>query len=365
MNNNQSAYGSLTCIIVCWFMLLPFDYWLVDPILKFVQWPFEQVYLAFDPAAHFETDTAGTFWLSITAIALGSFVHFLITRIWKNTLITQIHFQGISSFILAFFLIKYGWDKIVLLQFYAPAPNILYTNFGWLSKDIAFWSLIGSSPGLSRALGFIELSTGILLLWPRFRFFGGLLSIFIFAAVLLVNINFDISVKQLSLALLIWSIFLVASYPDKWKPLVGFRSNTVSFQPNQKKLPKWMLLAYLILTLEVFSSTLTTGDFNFQNNSGPVPVSAFAITNHPVYAAIFTHPQGYVIIEYKNGKKQDFLIDNLDQFTPKNIRCSIGTLDLQAKLLVQGNKKISLIPLPFQQLPIHKKEWHFFSDSFH
>lgn len=365
MKNNQSVYGSFTCILVCWFMLLPFDYWLVDPILKIVQWPFEYLYLTFDPAALFETDTEGTFWLSVTAVALGFFVHFLITRIWKNALITKTHFQRISSVILSFFLIKYGWDKIILLQFYSPAPNILYTNFGWLSKDIAIWSLIGSSPGLSRAIGFLELSTGIFLLWPRFRFFGGFLSVFIFASIVVINFSFDISVKQLSLALFFWSCFLVASYPEKWKPLLGFRSEILTLQPIQNNVPKWMFAAYLILIVEGFSSTWTTGDFNFQNNSGPVPVSAFSINHHPLYAAVFTHPQGYVIIEYKNGKKQDFHIDNLDQFTMKNIHFKIGTLDLQSKTLILGVKKFSLSPLPIKQLPIQTKGWHFFSDSFH
>ena len=126
-----------------------------------------------------------------------------------------------------------------------------------------------------------------------------------------------------------------------------------------------MFAAYLILIVEGFSSTWTTGDFNFQNNPGPVPVSAFAITEHPVYAAVFTHPQGYVIIEYKNGKKQDFHIDNLDRFTPNTIQCKIGTLDLHNKKLILDAEKFSLSPLPIKQLPIQTEGWHFFSDSFH
>lgn len=365
MKNNQSAFGSLTSILVCWFLLLPFDFRFIDPIFKLIQWPFKQMYLSFDSSALFETDTEGTFWLSITAVALGYFVHFLITRIWKNTEITNIQFQRICSVILAFFLFKYGWDKVVLLQFYAPAPNILYTNFGWLSKDIAFWSLIGSSPGLSRAIGLMEIFTGILLLWPRFRFLGSLISVFIFASIVVINFSFDISVKYLSLALFIWSLLLLVSHPEKWKPLLGFRQDSLTISTNKKMVPKWMFVAYLFLVLEGFSSTWTTGDFNFQNNASAVPVSAFAIPNHYLYTAVFTHPQGYVILEYKNGKKQDFRIDNLDQCTPENLHFQIGTLDLREKQLLLEKENIRLRPLPITHLPMQSTDWHFFADTFH
>lgn len=305
------------------------------------------------------------FWLSVFSIALGLILHTSVTHLFRNLSISKAHFQQVASCILAFFLLKYGWDKVVLLQFYSPAPNILYTNFGWLSKDIAFWSLIGSSPGLSRTIGVMEIITGIFLLWPRFRFLGGLLSIFIFATILVINISFDISVKQFSLALFIWSLLLVVSHPESWKPLLGIHQKNQSIPLHSKAVSKWMLMGFLIIALEGFSSTWTTGDFNFQNNASPVPASAFAIPNHPLYAAIFTHPQGYVIIEYKNGKKQDFHIDNLDQFTPRNIQFKLGTLDLQGKQLLLDKRKFSLETLPIKQLPMQTKDWHFFSDSFH
>jgi hypothetical protein len=265
---------------------------------------------------------------------------------------------------LAFFLLKYGWDKIVLLQFYKPAPNILYTNFGYLSQDIAFWSLIGSNPGLSRGIGVVELITGVLLFLPRFRFLAAALSMGFFAIIVGINFSFDISVKQLSIALFFWSMLLLVSYPEKYKILLGLHGQT-TLQPNSAPFKKYHFLFYMLLVAECFSSTIRTGDFNFQNNTSLVPVTAFAIADHPIYTAIFTHSQGYVIIEYKSGKKKDYHIENLDQFTPKNIQFKIGTLDLQGKQLLLDKKKFSLETLPITQLPMQSKSWHFFSDSFH
>jgi hypothetical protein len=349
---------------VAWWILLPFDYWLIDPIMKGIQWPFKKLFLFFEPTAVFETDTYGMLWLSVFSIALGLIMHAFVTRIFRNLTISKAHFQQVSSWILAFFLLKYGWDKIVLLQFYKPAPNILYTNFGYLSQDIAFWSLIGSNPGLSRFIGGTELIVGILMLLPRFRFLGATLSAGIFAIIVGINFSFDISVKQLSFSLLFWSSALVLSYPEKWKLLLGF-SSQIDLPNHAKSNYKLAIPVLLIIGIESFSSTLQTGNFNFQNDQPIVNTKAYVIVDHPKYTAVFTHPQGFLILEDKAREKRDFPIEHPFRKNVDTLSCSIGSLILSKHLFIQDKQVYPLKTLPINELPVLKNEMHLFSDQFH
>src|SRR5690554_1822611 len=102
---------------------------------------------------------------------------------------------GLMVLLLAFFLIRYGLDKLFNRQFYTPASNTLHTPTGQLSKDILFWSSMGTSSFYNAFMGIAEVITGILLLFNRTRFLGLLLAFGILGNILSVNIGFDITVK--------------------------------------------------------------------------------------------------------------------------------------------------------------------------
>jgi hypothetical protein len=114
------------------------------------------------------------------------------------------------TYYLALQLIKYGFDKILKKQFYLPEPNILYTPFGQLDKDILFWSTMGTSYLYSLFTGLAEVFAGICLLFRKTRVVGLILSVFLFMHVLLINLSFDISVKLFSMFLLFLSVTLIA-----------------------------------------------------------------------------------------------------------------------------------------------------------
>ena len=107
-------------------------------------------------------------------------------------------FQVSASYLLAFFLLKYGLDKVFKAQFYLPEPNTLYTPMGLLSKDILFWSTMGSSYAYSVFMGILEVLPAVLLFSSNTRLLGGIIAFGVLLNVLAINLSFDISVKVLS-----------------------------------------------------------------------------------------------------------------------------------------------------------------------
>mgnify|MGYP006182332955 FL=1 len=190
---NEHLKLSFIGIAGWWILLLPFDYTLFDWIFKLVQQPFFGLLNALDKDLIFETDTYGTYVLIALSILLGvlssPLIHWVCT-IWKLNP-TQL-LKTVLAAILFFFLFKYGWDKIIKMQFYRPEPNTLFTPFGKLSKDIAYWSLVGSSYSYTVTLGVIEVVIALLLLFKRTQFLASLLAITIFGQIVLINFSFDI-----------------------------------------------------------------------------------------------------------------------------------------------------------------------------
>ena len=157
----------------------------------------------------FSSDTIA-FNLLLFSLLIFSILFVFVLQIFKCRKIKWIEIsRTIVVYYLTYILLKYGFDKIFKLQFYLPEPNILYSNFGDLSRDILYWSTIGTSRFYSVSLGLIEVFTAFLLLVNRTRILGLLFAIGVFANVILVNFGFDISVKTFSVLLLLMTIFAI------------------------------------------------------------------------------------------------------------------------------------------------------------
>ncbi len=125
---------------------------------------------------------------------------------------TSIYLKTISTYILAYFLLKYGVDKLFQNQFYAPEPNTLHTPIGQLTKDIVFWTSMSSSFGYNLFMGIIETITALFLFHPKTRLIGLITSLGITINILMINIGFDITVKFLSGYLVLLTIYLLSFY---------------------------------------------------------------------------------------------------------------------------------------------------------
>ncbi len=280
-------------------LILPFPYFLISPILD-LQSDAELLYWF------------GLFLLPPALLISGTFL-LLSDQIRKK--IIYLMEVGIA-YVLAYFLLKYGMDKLLLYQFYTPEANTLFTPVGQLSKDILFWSTMGSSTAYNVFMGLVEIIPGILLLHRRTRMFGAFCSFGVLLHVFMINVGFDISVKLLSLYLLLCSMFLLSRHVQ---PLFQFffgvqhttqKHNPPSFTFNStfKRLIKGSILVVFILDVSLPYLQQSNYDENeLKKHAGSYTNTSpdIQLLSHDV-KRIHLHSKGYFIIEDLDGNFFDY-----------------------------------------------------------
>ena len=256
------------------------------------------------------------FLLAIVSVFL---LHFLKIKTDNMVLISRV----ISCYYIVFILIIYGFDKVFKAQFYLPEPNILYTSFGNLSKDILYWSTLGTSRFYSISMGIIEVVTAILILFKRTRILGLLISIGVFVNIILINFGFDISVKTFSIFLLLVTLFSV--YPNL-KMLINFlvfqrreqlthTNQAIVSNPFLKIWIKFIVVGLLFLQIlfpyfqsQNFNDDLQVRPFlhgAYQVNQIIVKTDTLKTTDFPIHK-IFIHRNNYIIFQGKNNVITDY-----------------------------------------------------------
>lgn len=366
----EKTTSFLISFLIWWMALLPFDYAVFDFLFKTFQKPIFGFLRLLDHQLVFETDTYGMYvivaFCFVLAIPTASFIEWIATkRKWEITNALKTLLAGI----LFFFLIKYGWDKVIKVQFYKPEPNTLYTPFGKLSKDIAFWSLVGSSYAYTVILGYVELLAALLLLRKRTQFLASILSIGIFGQIFLINYSFDISVKLLSGCLLLFSIFYTLTFPRQWRAVFLLPEKQGDPEISCKSNPfKWVFV--LAVLLETLTPAIISGNFNDDNQQRIAHVGAYRLIGSTPYKRFYLHSRSYLIIEDTNGKLVDFKINTSDPnhysaIDPNNqIDFQIHWSQNTPTVYFNGNH-FPVQQLPYEDLPLLQNGHHAFSDHFH
>lgn len=99
---------------------------------------------------------------------------------------------------LAAMLLIYGWSKVFLMQFGLADWGDALTTFGEMSPMGLLWRFMAYSPVVQVLAGVAEVAAAALLLFRRTAWLGGLLAAADMAVVFLLNLTFDVPVKQLS-----------------------------------------------------------------------------------------------------------------------------------------------------------------------
>ncbi len=200
------------------FIFLPFPYYLFNGQQTVANFLFGWLMQSLDAIAgytssaiRFQSDSRWQYWLAGVLLLL-SYMSFLLPGLsgWfqKKGQRFQNYIRRGLYFFLALHLVKYGVDKIFLNQFYTPEPNILFTPYGNLDKDMLYWSTMGLAPGYSVFLGLTEVAAAVLLIFKNTRKFALVLAIGILVNVLAINIAFDIAVKLHAAILLATAVWL-------------------------------------------------------------------------------------------------------------------------------------------------------------
>lgn len=99
---------------------------------------------------------------------------------------------------LAVYLLIYGWSKIFHMQMgYADFADAL-VQYGEMSPMGLLWRFMAFSPTVQFLAGLAEVAAAVLLLFRRTAWLGALLAAIDMSVVFLLNLTFDVPVKQLS-----------------------------------------------------------------------------------------------------------------------------------------------------------------------
>ena len=319
-------FAFISCI------LIPFSWsllWPINELQKFVLLPLTRAIADFFGIRYTLTDLSSDSTLFVLVYLLS----FLITVpvFWwlsKKPMNKQksIEFLQVSlSLFLSIVLFKYGLDKVFKQQFFFPEPNTLNTKFGYLDKDILYWSTIGSSYLYNVITGSLEVITAFLLLSNKLRRAGVILSLFILGNIALINFSFDISVKFFTLHLLITALFLFTFEMNKTEQKsLTFRLQVLSLSRNAS------LVCILFILTEGLYPYLINQNFNDDLAIKPSTHGTYHVINsESSIDQICVHRDGFIIF--------------MDHGIPLNsYRMSQNTFDKQIELTGFENELLFL-----------------------
>ena len=121
-------------------------------------------------------------------------------------------FRLFIRFALGTTMLSYGFAKVFPLQMPTIFLSRLLEPYGNFSPMGVIWYSIGAAPGYERFIGFAEVLGGTLLFIPATALVGALVTFGVTTGVFVVNMTYDVPVKQFAFHLVLMSIFLLA--PD-------------------------------------------------------------------------------------------------------------------------------------------------------
>lgn len=247
----------------------------------------------------YSSDSYSMLVLLIILLITSIIFSFIIKQKWTEKFLIMTEY--VCVFYISIILIKYGCDKIFQAQFPEPEPNILFTRFGNLDKDILFWSTIGTSKIYNIITGSIELFSGILL-FRRSRFLGLLLATICLVQVLIINLSFDISVKLFSLILLLMSLFLIRK--NGWELILKI-INLQNKNCFDKKswLPYKIFFKILVIGIVLIKIGMPYLNDKRENNQMLFTEVYEVTSSESSYQYLFFHKDQYLIFMEKYSEK--------------------------------------------------------------
>ena len=366
----------LTQWLVLCFITLPFSYHFLP---RFGSWVSMQLTPLSQPLSLtlFGIDTTNTFAVSDSAalysvaliFALFSVVFtIIIHRFFRNYFAP---FENLLFYmllyILVFFLLRYGLDKWIGNQFYTPASNTLYTPLGQLSKDILFWSSMGTSHQYNLFMAGSEMLAAILLVLRRTRFLGLLISFGVLLNVFAINIGFDITVKYVSGLLVLATSVLIFYFPQQVASFFRKDQSICAVNRYFSHSRTSILVKSFVLVLLLTELLFAIGSSPDRRDSG----TCYSVIGYNGNSTIISlaglrrihiHPEGYLITE---SNEQHFESHRLIRF---NNQYSLNgrTVHFTANKLIWTERDTVVVQvrkIDLETLPAKQDEMHWFVEE--
>ena len=183
-------------------------------------------------------------------------IAFAVTAIWSVLDRKRLHYQRLFDWLTLYLrmfvgvsVLGYGAAKLVPTQMRDPTLITLMAPFGNLSPTSLLWSFMGSSKPYTIFAGTVETLGALLMFVPRATTLASLICAVALANVFVLDLSYDVGVKQFSLHLLLMSFFLLAPDAGRLTDALLFHRGTrpASFRPLFAT--AWLNLAALALQL--------------------------------------------------------------------------------------------------------------------
>ena len=123
---------------------------------------------------------------------------------------TDAWFRVFLRFALAAQMFYFGMAKVIPTQFPPPSLVTLLKPVGNLSPDDMLWTFMGASISYQMFTGLAEVAAGVLLVILRTATIGALIALADMLQVFVLNISYDVGLKQISFHLMAIAVFLLA-----------------------------------------------------------------------------------------------------------------------------------------------------------
>ncbi|WP_312333786.1 hypothetical protein [Sphingobacterium sp.] len=154
-------------------------------------------------------------WVSLLVLffiaLISAFIWSILDRRRTNYTVLLYWLTTAIRYYIAFMLINYGLVKIFHMQMQPPRLTQLLQPLGEYSPMGLAWTYIGYSKGYNLLIGLVEILSG-LLLFRKTMVIGALITVATSINIMAVNYFYDVPVKMISTALLLFSIFLLLPY---------------------------------------------------------------------------------------------------------------------------------------------------------
>jgi uncharacterized membrane protein YphA (DoxX/SURF4 family) len=240
----------------------------------FTLWPFRQV--VFWVAAHlfgaslplvYAGSGSGdkTYdWVEVLCLLIVALVS---TTIWTLADRKRRDYPGLSKwfqlyirFSLAMTILIYGFDKVVPVQMPYPSLRAQMQPLSAFSPAGILWNSIGASPAYEIFAGVAEIAGGVLLMFPQTVTLGALVCLLDMIQVWMLNMTYDVPVKQYSFHLLLMSLFLLAPHIRRlWDFFVLNCAAEPEVRPalfrsaRANRIASWAQVAFWIWVLGLYS----------------------------------------------------------------------------------------------------------------
>ena len=208
----------------------------------------------------------------ITAIAM-----LLIDKKRNNYEKLQSYLFVYIRYCIGFYMLVYGFDKVLKSHFPFPSLEKLQQTFGESSPQGLLWAFAGYSTSYSVYLGIIEVLAGFLLLFRRTTALGALLTLMIMINVTIINFSYDVPVKLFALHMVAYSLLLLSPFIDSIFQFFILKRETKLTEQKEIIFPKF-IQSYrkIIKATVIISFTLLFINYSWNNmktdgDSAPKP----------------------------------------------------------------------------------------------